>query len=196
MSQWEEATPIRRAQLSQCYVTYILIPKYVPFLHFPSLRLSVGRGSPANGVRWPTTERNKIIRSWYGPRRPPVRIVSTSPNHQAGRPSLFGCLRLLIQHIRSYLPHLKAIAPCATWRRTMLWWQEPTYHWHRRNIKIIIFTVRQNVQFNHINCAIPLSYMFRTLKLRSSSGTHYTPFTSTGTIVYMNSLQLNCNCKL
>jgi hypothetical protein len=53
-----------------------------------------------------------------------------------------------------------------------------------------IFTVRQNVQFSHINCAVPLSYMFRTLNLDSSSGTHYTPFTSTGTIVYMNSLHL------
>jgi hypothetical protein len=30
-----------------------------------------------------------------------------------------------------------------------------------------------NVQFNHINCAITLSYMFRTLNLGSSSGTHY-----------------------
>jgi hypothetical protein len=30
-----------------------------------------------------------------------------------------------------------------------------------------------NVQFNHINYVISLSYMFRTLKLGSSSGTHY-----------------------
>jgi hypothetical protein len=30
-----------------------------------------------------------------------------------------------------------------------------------------------NVQFNHINCVILLSYMFRTLNLGSSSGTHY-----------------------
>jgi hypothetical protein len=55
---------------------------------------------------------------------------------------------------------------------------------------ICIFTIRQNVQFNNINCVIPLSYMFRNLNLGSSSGTHYTLFTSTGTIVYMNSLHL------
>jgi hypothetical protein len=51
---------------------------------------------------------------------------------------------------------------------------------------IYIFTVRQNVQFNHINCVISLSYMFRTLNLGSSSGTHHLKshtFTPTGTIV-------------
>ena len=32
-------------------------------------------------------------------------VVSTSPNTQAGKPSLFGCPRLLIQYIRSYPPH-------------------------------------------------------------------------------------------
>jgi hypothetical protein len=30
-----------------------------------------------------------------------------------------------------------------------------------------------NVQFNHINCVISLSYVFRTLNLGSSSGTYY-----------------------
>jgi hypothetical protein len=30
-----------------------------------------------------------------------------------------------------------------------------------------------NVQFSHINCVISLSYMFPTLNLGSSSGTHY-----------------------
>jgi hypothetical protein len=32
------------------------------------------------------------------------RVVSTSPNPQAGGPPLFGCPRLLIQFIRSYPP--------------------------------------------------------------------------------------------
>jgi hypothetical protein len=67
--------------------------------------------------------------------------------------------------------------------------ERPRRRWED-NITMDIFTVRQNVQFNHIKCAITLSYMFRTLNLGSSSGTHYTPFTPTGTIVYMNSLQL------
>ena len=32
-------------------------------------------------------------------------VVSTSPNPQAGGPTLVGCLRLLIQYIRSYPPY-------------------------------------------------------------------------------------------
>ena len=35
-------------------------------------------------------------------------VVSTSPNPQAGGPSLFGCQRVLIQFIRSY-PHFRTI---------------------------------------------------------------------------------------
>jgi hypothetical protein len=32
-------------------------------------------------------------------------VVSTSPNHQVGVPTLVGCPRLLIQYIRSYPPY-------------------------------------------------------------------------------------------
>ena len=46
-------------------------------------------------------------------------VVSTSPNPQDGGPHLFGCPRLLIQHIRSYPPYWRtfihpqpADAPC------------------------------------------------------------------------------------
>ena len=48
-----------------------------------------------------------------------IRVVSTSPNPQAGGPPLVGCPRLLIQHIRSYPPHWRPFhhpqsddAPC------------------------------------------------------------------------------------
>ena len=47
------------------------------------------------------------------------RVVSTSPNPQAGGPPLFGCPQLLIQFIRSYPPYRRAFlypqpedAPC------------------------------------------------------------------------------------
>jgi hypothetical protein len=59
------------------------------------------------------------------------RVVSTSPNPQAGEPPLVGCSRLLIQHIRSYPPYLEAVPPSATWGRAMPWWQGPTYHCDR-----------------------------------------------------------------
>jgi hypothetical protein len=46
-------------------------------------------------------------------------VVSTSPNSHAGVPPLFGCPRLLIQYIRSYLPYWRSFlhpqpedAPC------------------------------------------------------------------------------------
>ena len=45
-----------------------------------------------------------------------------------------------------------------------------------------------NVQFNHINCVISLSYMFRTLVWVHLQGliiTNHTLFTPTGTIVYI-----------
>jgi hypothetical protein len=51
-----------------------------------------------------------------------------SPNPQAGGPHLVGCLRLLIQNIRSYPPYLEAVPPSATWGRAMPWWQGPTCH--------------------------------------------------------------------
>ena len=47
------------------------------------------------------------------------RVVSTSPNPQAGGPPLVGCPRLLIQYIRSYPPYRRPFlrpqpedAPC------------------------------------------------------------------------------------
>ena len=47
------------------------------------------------------------------------RVVSTSPNPQAGKPPLVGCPRLLIQFIRSYPPYRRPFlypqpedAPC------------------------------------------------------------------------------------
>ena len=48
-------------------------------------------------------------------------VFSTSPNTQAGGPRLFGCLRLLIQYIRSYPPYLEAVPPSATQGRSMPW---------------------------------------------------------------------------
>jgi hypothetical protein len=41
---------------------------------------------------------------------------------------LVGCPRLLIQHIRSYHPHLEVVPPTATWGRAIPWWQGPTNH--------------------------------------------------------------------
>jgi hypothetical protein len=55
-------------------------------------------------------------------------VVTTSPNLQAGGPSLVGCLQLLIQYIRSNPPYLQAVPPSATWGRAMPWWQGPTDH--------------------------------------------------------------------
>ena len=53
-------------------------------------------------------------------------VVSTSPNPQAGGPPLVGCLRLLIQYIRSYHPYRKLFlhpqpedAPCRGDRDTL-----------------------------------------------------------------------------
>jgi len=55
--------------------------------------------------------------------------ISTTPNHGAGRQSLVGCPKLLIQRIRSYLPYLGAVPASAHWGRTTpWWWQRPAYH--------------------------------------------------------------------
>jgi hypothetical protein len=37
-------------------------------------------------------------------------VLSPTPNPPAGGPPLVGCLQLLIQYIRSYLPHLEAVS--------------------------------------------------------------------------------------
>jgi hypothetical protein len=52
-------------------------------------------------------------------------VVITSPNPQAGRPNLVGCMRLLIQYIRSKSPYLEAVPPHATRGRFMLSWRGP-----------------------------------------------------------------------
>ena len=65
-------TPIRLIQLSRGWVTYILGPNYLPSRHFPSLQLRFRRRPPAIEVGWRTTNHNRIILSWYGPRRQPV----------------------------------------------------------------------------------------------------------------------------
>ena len=56
-----------------------------------------------------------------------VRIVSTSPNSQAGESCFNGCLQLLIQYIHGY-PILKAVPPSTAWGRTMPWLLGSTYH--------------------------------------------------------------------
>ena len=61
-------------------------------------------------------------------------VFSTTANPQAGGPPLIGCLRLLIQYIRSYPPYLEAVPPSATWGRSMLWWQGPTYRGFRMSL--------------------------------------------------------------
>jgi hypothetical protein len=103
-------TSIRLIQLGQCCSTHI---RDVP--NFPSLQLSVGRGSPVSAVSWRTTEDNNIIRSWFGPLKRPITIVSTLPKLQPGGPPFVGCLRLIIQYVRSYRHFLEAIPPSATW---------------------------------------------------------------------------------
>jgi len=47
-------------------------------------------------------------------------VVSTSPNPQAKRPPLVGCLRLLIQYIRSCPPYWRP-SPLSR-GRAMPWW--------------------------------------------------------------------------
>jgi hypothetical protein len=76
-------------------------------------------------------------------------VVSLSPNTQAGGPPLVGCLRLLIQYIRSYLPYWRAFlhpqpedAPCrsdkdplTTWAlsRTLLYSHDGSYMFRQGN---------------------------------------------------------------
>jgi hypothetical protein len=55
-------------------------------------------------------------------------VISTSPKQKPGGPPLVGCLRLLIQYIRSYPPHLEAVPPSTTSGRAMSWKQRPTSH--------------------------------------------------------------------
>ena len=62
-------------------------------------------------------------------------VVSTSPNTQAGGPTLVGCPRLLIQYIRSYPPHRRPFlhpqpedAPCRDDRNPLITWYE-RYQW-------------------------------------------------------------------
>jgi hypothetical protein len=54
-------------------------------------------------------------------------VVSTLPNHPAGRQPLFYCPQLLIQQTGSYSLYLEAVPPSATWGRAMPWWQRPIY---------------------------------------------------------------------
>ena len=105
-------------------ISYVnAVPRtHVTHQHFPSLKLGVGRGSPASEVSWRTTEHNNIIRRWLAPLRRPVTIVGTSPKLQAGGTPFFGCLRLSIQHVSSYRHFLKACPPIATWEHVVLWW--------------------------------------------------------------------------
>jgi hypothetical protein len=67
------------------------------------------------------------------------RVVSTSPNPQAGRPPLVGCLRMLIQYICGYPSYLEAVLPSATWARAMPWWQWPTYHCDRNPLIMNVY---------------------------------------------------------
>ena len=73
---------------------------------------------------------------------------STTPNPLAGEPPTFLCPQLLVQHIRSYPPHLEDSPPSATWGWflwlwkksliTVIWahwslWQGPIYHCQRNS---------------------------------------------------------------
>ena len=55
-------------------------------------------------------------------------VVIHPINSQAGRPSLVGCLQLLIQFIHIYLPQLQQSPPSETSERIMSSCQEPTDH--------------------------------------------------------------------
>ena len=55
-------TPIQLTQLRECCAINVMIPKYVPSEHFPTLWLSVRQGCTASVVSRPTTENKK--NSW------------------------------------------------------------------------------------------------------------------------------------
>jgi hypothetical protein len=62
-------------------------------------------------------------------------VVSTSPNRQAGEPSLVGSPWLLTQCIHTHPPYPEAVLPSDTWRGAMLWWQWHTYDTNPTNNK-------------------------------------------------------------
>jgi len=74
----------------------------------PKVRYCAHKSPPIPRPR--ITFRNELIFLRCG-------VVSSSPNPQAGRTTLVGCPRLLIQHIRSYPPYVEAI--CNPWRRLL-----------------------------------------------------------------------------
>jgi hypothetical protein len=91
---------------------YRVLIFHVPYLI--SVFLSLGRLSKESAeLRGLVTFRNNyfLLR----------RVVSPTPNHQAGGPTRVGCPRLLIQYIRSYPPYLEAPPPSATRGRAMPW---------------------------------------------------------------------------
>ena len=66
-------------------------------------------------------------------------VLGTSPNSKLG-PPLFGCLRLLIQYIRSYPEYLEAISPSASRERAMSLWQGRIHHGenHQSHVNIVV----------------------------------------------------------
>jgi hypothetical protein len=72
----------------------------LPKIHFPVLRLCQ--------IIHPDPRLYGVFRNKYWVLR--GRVVSPPPNLQAEGPPTVGCLRLLIQHIRSYPPYLEAVS--------------------------------------------------------------------------------------
>jgi hypothetical protein len=107
-SCWGSAWPLFRNALSKFVTLYTSINCYICIL----LR-----------IHCKVTFRNKLIFLRWG-------VVSTTPNLQAGGSPLFGCPRLLIQHIFSATLHIWRPSPSsATWGRAMLWWQGTHLTW-------------------------------------------------------------------
>jgi hypothetical protein len=81
------------------------------------------------------------------------RVVSTSPNPQAGGPSLVACPRLVI---RSCSPYLEATHPTANSGRAVLWWQEPTFIFRKFTIVAVGHVLKMLFHFMYTDFHLPL----------------------------------------
>ena len=94
------------------------------------------------------------------------RVVSTSPNPQAGGPHLFCCPRLLIQYISSCPPYWRPFfhpqpedAPCCGDRNPLFTWRKPIHTENYANN----YTILAHSSFCILNFMLPADQIFPKL---------------------------------